>query len=240
MGVGFDLSGIGDGDIQTVNEINAVIIRLSERRKTEIRIVAPLDRSKLAWKIAVYQQAVLYRIVMLATGVAQSWNFGNLLTSILAARAFVETTAVLQDFESQLSALLGTEDLIAIDYLVMNRTFASCDAIMLEHNPKHQAINILTFIDRLDENGLTGIRAYYDMLSERCHPNSMGHHQMFSRTDRSTGAVTFSERKHAKDMLQNLLASVNLALIVERTMDRLDSAILATADLQHRLNPVAG
>ncbi|OWK18445.1 hypothetical protein AJ88_05180 [Mesorhizobium amorphae CCBAU 01583] len=147
---GFDLVGFDGEDVETVGEINAVIARLSERRKTEVRIVAPLDRSKLAWKIAVYQQAILYRIVMLATGVAQCWNSGNLLTSVLAARAFVETIAVLQDFEIRLSALLETEDLTAIDSLVMNRTFANRDTIMLEHNPQHQAINILTFIDKLD------------------------------------------------------------------------------------------
>jgi hypothetical protein len=66
----FDLSFV-DHDKSRADDfrnIDATIERLAARRRTTIEVEGPLFQSKLAWKVATYQQAILYRVVMLARG----------------------------------------------------------------------------------------------------------------------------------------------------------------------------
>jgi hypothetical protein len=221
-----------------LRRINAVIERLAARRKARIEIEGPFLRSKLAWKAATYQEAVLYRIVMLARGVRLCWNARNTLASFLLVRALVETAAVFDEFERELLAGLEREDLGAIDQLVMNRTFATKDRELLKEYPEHSAVNVLTFIDKLEKRHDLPVRANYDSLSERCHPNSAGHHQMYSTTDKRNGTVTFSETKHLTASLDYIIAPLGLVLLFERSMARIDEAIQRLADLHHRVHPV--
>ena len=39
------------------------------------------------------------------------------------------------------------------------------------------------------------------MLSERCHPNSLGHYMFFATLDTETGTVTFSDEKYRQENL---------------------------------------
>jgi hypothetical protein len=233
----FQVTNLDANDQETVERVDESLTRLATRRKERIEAVGPFARSKLAWKAAVFQQVILYRVVMLADGVIANWNSGNILASFLAARALIETIAVLDDFECQLQLLLANSNLEGIDNLVMNRTFATRDVKWLQDHPSSQSINILTAIDKFDRDKLSGIRRHYDLLSERCHPNALGHHQFFSTLDTSNGTVTFSEKKYLDANFRHVFAAVILAMITENSMDRLDAAIHKTADLQHSQNP---
>lgn len=191
----------------------------------------------LAWKVATFQQSVLYRVVSLASGIACLWNAANYLTSMVAARALFETLVLIEDFAGRLDAQLAAEDLESIDSLVMNRTFATRDAEWIVEHPESKSLSILTLIDRLDKSKMSGIRRHYDSLSEKCHPNSAGHHQMFSTLNRTTRIVSYSEHKHGKTNLVALLPALSMIRLFEKTMDALDQSVLDLAELQHRLNP---
>jgi hypothetical protein len=85
-----------------------------------------------------------------------------------------------------------------------------------------------------------GFRGHYDMLSERCHPNSLGHNFMFSKLDRSDGTVRFyDEREPARNGQMILGALVPLPL-AESISARLDELIDKVSDLHHRVAPVSG
>jgi hypothetical protein len=103
---GFDFSDVDypqdrRADLQ---KISHAIDRLAARRKTTIAAEGPFDRSKLAWKVATYQQANLYRVVALGAGARAAWNARNVLVTFLTARALVETVAVFDEFERSLLA----------------------------------------------------------------------------------------------------------------------------------------
>jgi len=195
-------------------------------------------RSKLAWKLAILQESFLQRAVMLAHGVALTWNAGNLVTSILAARALFESVVLVEDCHGRIDAFLKAEDLGGINQLLENQTFATRDAEWLAQHPESQAINILTLIDKFDKRIFPGAREHYDSLSERCHPNSRGHFGMFASLDRSSGTVTFSDDKSAKTDRIAIMPAVMLLRLLERTMGSLDQAISTAGELQHRVNPV--
>jgi hypothetical protein len=189
-------------------------------------------------EIATYQQPVLYRVVMLASGCAANWNGRNLLCAYLAVRALVETVAVFCAFEVDLQKLIEKEDLGGIDALITNRTFATRDAELVQSHPETKAVNILTFIDKLEKEGLSGVRQHYDSLSERCHPNSFGQHHFFGVRDRTTNVEHYSDLTDLERHFDFIFAGAMLIQFIEHRMDRLDAAIIRVAELQHKVSPV--
>jgi hypothetical protein len=238
----FDLSWVEVDTrcIEDFREIDACIRRLGDRTKPKIERAGPLARSKVAWKLATFQEAVLHRVVMLARGVRLAWNARNLVTSFLATRALVETIALFDDLQHELSILLGREALGQIDEVIMNRTFSTRDEELLRDNPEIMARNVLGFIDKLGKRYDLPIRSSYDGLSERCHPNSAGHHAMFSTTDYSDASVTFSEVKNPERALAIIRAPLGLLILFERSMIQVNQLVLAIAELQHRIVPIKG
>ena len=236
----FDVLRLGNDAkaIENLTITNAAIARLASRRVSEIRVEGPLAKSKIAWKVATFEQAILYRTVMLAEGAAEAWNSDNFLTCILAARSLSETFAVLFDFENKLSLLLSEGDLSEISAFTQNRLFSNRDAVFIEQHPCTQAVNVMTVIKKLDRDFLHGILVHYESLSERCHPNAQGHHQMFATTDKSDGTVKFSESKRRKDSQDRIIGSLMLVPLIEGILDRIDEAVLRISELQHQLDPV--
>jgi hypothetical protein len=235
----FDLSGVdypqeGRADFQ---QINKTINRLAARRKTTIVVEGPFARSKLAWKVATYQQAILYRVVALGAGTRDAWNARNILVAFLTTRALVETIAVFDEFERWILTHVAAEDLRAIDDLAQSRTFAARVERLLHAHPEISAISVLNFINKLEKRYDLRIRESYDAMSERCHPNAAGHHQMHSKTDYSDGTVTYSEVQNLPRVLDHIRATLGLLSPFERSMDELDPAVLKIAEIQHRLHP---
>ena len=237
---GFDFSGVDypqdrRADFQKISD---AIDSLAARRKTTLVAEGPFARSKLAWKVATYQEAILYRVVALGAGTRDAWNARNVLVAFLTTRALVETIAVFDDFERSLLAHAASEDVGAMDALAQNRTFATRDEQLLDGHPEILATGVMTFIDKIGKRYDLPIRHNYEAMSEVCHPNSAGHHQMFSKTDYTDGTVTFSEIKNLPMVLDYIRAPLGLLSLFERSMDELDPAVLKIAEIQHRLHPV--
>lgn len=221
---------------ESIPAINAAIERLANRKRSKIEVVGPLAKSKLAWKVAIFQEAILHRMVMLARGAADACNSGNILTGFLASRALMETHVFADEFRDKLVALIQAEDLDEINKLVTNRLFASRDPEWILGAPNTRSVNILTFIDQFDKQA-PGFRRHYESLSERCHPNGLGHRQFFSEIE-SDRSVTFSDTKDRDNNIDHILTAVFLVCFFEKTIDVLDKAVLDLSDLQHRINPV--
>ena len=116
---GFNRSVIKDAgeDWGAVRVFNNVLRRLTKRRLTKIEKTGHLELM-LAWKVAALQQVLLYRAVELATGCTQLWNAGNVLCSVLAARALMETIALILDFDEKLQKQYEASDFVSMEELV--------------------------------------------------------------------------------------------------------------------------
>lgn len=223
-----------------MDEFNASAARLVSLRAVQINVTGPFARSKIAWKLAICQHALLHRVVALIDGTAIAWNGRCTLSAMLSARALMETLAVMAGFEDRVAELVSEESLGELDAFAMRSTYASRDSQWLDQVPETAAINILTYIDKYDKRVLGGFRTHYDNLSERCHPNSLGHTFMFSELDRSDGAVRFCEEREPRQNGQIILAALAPVPLVETVMSRLDDLILQVSDLHHRISPVGG
>jgi hypothetical protein len=111
------------------------------------------------------------------------------------------------------------------------------DPARIKEFPETEAVSVLTYIDKFDKR-FEGFRGHYDMLSERCHPNSAGHNFMFSKLDRSDGTVRFCNENEPERNGQMILAALAPLPLVESISSRLDDLILKVADLHHRIAPV--
>lgn len=222
-----------------VADINASLARLNEMRAVEINIVGPFARSKIAWKLATYQHALLHRIVALTDGAAVAWNHRSTLSAMLSGRALMETIALMSALERSVAASLTSEDLGALDALAQKGTFATGDPELLKDHPEIRYVNVLTHIDKFDRIA-PGFRGHYDRLSERCHPNSLGHHFMFATINQKEGTTHYCDETEPGRNGHMIMSALAVLPLVESMMTRLSEAILTVADMHHRIGPVGG
>lgn len=225
-------------DAETIDMLNATCARLNEMRALEINISGPFLRSKIAWKLATYQHGLLHRVIALMDGVALAWNDRATLPAMLSARALMETFALFCALDTDLARHLAAEDIGRLDALAQNGNFATRDEELLEGHLETRATNILTFIARYDRR-VPGFRAHYDRMSERCHPNALGHHFMFSTFDEQEGSVTYSDETNLRMNADLIMGAILLLPLIEDAMNRLNDSVLAVSELDHRLAPLA-
>jgi hypothetical protein len=203
-----------EADRARVDELNASVERLSGLRSVEINVDGKFARSKIAWKLAIYQHVLLHRLIALMDGVAVAWNSRCTLSAMLSARALMETFAVMAELERRVTCLLEEESLGALDMLAQKGIFASRDEDWIREAPETVAVSVLTYIDKFDKR-VPGFRVHYDMLSERCHPHALGHNFMFSKLDRTDGTVRFCDEREPERNGQMILMALAPIPLVE-------------------------
>lgn len=172
-------------------------------------------------------------------GAAVAWNNRCTLSAILSARALMETIAAMSHFEDCVAVLLKHEDFGGLNAYAERGTFASRDPEWLKEFPETKAINAQTYVDRFDKHA-PGFKGHYDILSERAHPNSLGHNYMFSELDTADGSTSYSDERSPEGNAKMILAALLPLPLVESMMDRLDALIVQVSETQHRLSPVRG
>jgi hypothetical protein len=226
-----------EADKAEVATLNESLDRLDARRAVEINATGPFLRSKIAWKLATYQHALLHRVIALMDGVALAWNNRSTLSAILSARALMETIAVMAEFEKQIAVHLEREDFGALDALVQRGTFATRDPELLKEFPETKATNAVTYVEKFDKR-VPGFKGHYDALSERSHPNSLGHNFLFSKLDTSDASVRYCDEREPQRNAQMILAAIAPLPLVEFMMTRLHELTLKVSDVHHRKHPI--
>jgi len=83
-----DETKIPEGERADLAVVNAELEAVATRRVDRIDLLEePYRRSKIAWKIAQFSNAMAHRFISLAEGVALSWNSSNVLSAVLTAGA---------------------------------------------------------------------------------------------------------------------------------------------------------
>jgi hypothetical protein len=132
-----------------IRQYNRTLMRLAKRRVGRVEAKGLYEFSKIAWQIAILQQALLYRIVALATATAKNWNYGNVLGSVLAARALLETIALMHSIVPKLVEFHEKGQHKELHDYTVNATFATRDEELRREAPELVATNIKTHIARL-------------------------------------------------------------------------------------------
>ena len=241
VSLGFEKTAVMevDGDWAAAEQFNLALEQLANGRREHVQ-KSQYARSKIAWKVATYAEAIRYRTVALADGAAQNWNGGNILCAALCARATVETVAQLFYVKNGVAVALKVEELNKIDRIVEQGTFATRVADLLKESPELKAQRISTWLDKLDRE-LPGVRRHYNYLSDMVHPNYLGTFQFFASVDSATGTVSFSDSKRRdKNTLEAITTPLMLIVLAKECFEQFDGFIKQVSDLQHSREPTDG
>ena len=228
----FPFADLSDRERETLEQANETLRGFRAQRIEFLAVEGIYLQSKLAWKVAQYRHAVVYRLVALAETLAATWNAQNLVGCSLAARALIETAALLYDLAEALKRYADQRDIFAIDTLMTSRALATRDKAFLTEFPDAAATNIITLIDKMERRKIKGVRAVYDQLSEVCHPNYSGLVGFFGSFDPETFETRFSatlEFWTNKDALLGTMALYTGLRFRLAQLERLENEI---ADLQ--------
>ncbi|MGB4107662.1 MAG: hypothetical protein WBK55_07680 [Alphaproteobacteria bacterium] len=223
-------------DWKDADEFNESLSKLKKGQVKFIKVEGDLARSKLAWKIATYSEAIRYRLIEVTEACIDEWQKERFVACFIMARVIIETVAALYELEHQLQKLLANKDLDAIDAMIMKRTFGTRLADLFGGKKAYEAVSVLTTIDKLDKFLKGHVREAYDRLSEYTHTNYMGVCSSYEKIDYKYGDVTYGNQNTKHNVFMRLQGEFGLLELANITFEKIKSHVKATADLQHELD----
>lgn len=219
-------------DWDSAETFNRMLERLSAQCESSVDRAGDLARSKVAWKLCNYRLAMIYRGTLLGEAAAELWNARNVIGSVLASRALMETGAVFRDFVEKCQGAYEKQDVPELNRIADSSTFTTKKEEWLPTGMS-PATNILTSISKLDKKFVRGIARHYENLSEFCHPNYSGTFAAFAQIDYDSGRVSFSKMTGFNaGMFSHVLAAGLILGVIERDAKRLQELIPQVAALQ--------
>jgi hypothetical protein len=220
------------GDWEAAAKFNAVLAGLQARRQPAVARAGTL-RARVAWKVAVFRQAALYRVVALGTGSAAAWNGGHVLGAALSARALLEAAALLADFERRVQRLAADGNLAGIDALATERAFASpLDGPAEAGRPRGVDPALIDAAFAADSN----TRAHYDALADLSDAAALGQYRVFGELDKGNTEVAFSAGAgFERGVFGHVLAGFGALVPAEAALQAIDDLLPRVA----ALDPVA-
>lgn len=175
---------------------------------------SPRSGQKLVRLSVVFRQALLHRMVDLASAAISMFRESRLIPGCALTRSLYETVAQLHYFYKKLAAAVETEQLEEITNHVVRGSWGSKDG-----STKHEAIQILTAIKHFNKE-FPGVEAEYFHLCEYAHPNMKGGIGTYTRIELATYDVEFGINPQALDM--GTFGLVGLDIILQITKDLYD------------------
>lgn len=211
------------GEWDEAAKLNVVLAGLAVQRQRLVAREGAL-RGRVAWKLAVFRQAALHRLVALALGTAANWNTRNVLGAAFQARGVLEAAALLAEFDRRLQALSGAGDLAGIDALVTAWGFASPLDAPAAPAPGFDPA-LLTD---------TAARAQHEALSALLAAASLGQYRAFGELDKAGTAVTFSaDAGYERGVFGHVLGGFAGLVPAEASLRAIDEKLPAVAALEN-------
>ena len=225
---GFDSRAVAavGGDWEEAARLNAGLAGLAALRQNRVARDGVL-RGRVAWKVGVFRQAALHRVVALAAGAASNWNARNVLGAAAQALGVLEAAALLADFERRLQRLTSDGDLPGIEALVTERGFASpLDGPAGAGAPRG-------FDTALIETADGAARAHYEALSGLCDSGALGQYRVFGELEKAGTAVTFSpEAGFERGLFDHVLGGVAAIVAAEAALRGIEEKLPGVAALE--------
>jgi hypothetical protein len=166
----------------TIAGAEDLVTRIEADLRPVIRAIDLGGPSLLPFKVASLRQTLVLRILDLARSSMSLCRAGLNVGAAILARALMETTSQLFRLEDLIRRATGSADLDELDDRIMTMLFGSRN-----RSTRREAVNILTQIDAMDRM-FTGLRTWYDDLSELAHPNFAGLLASYARVEREPSA----------------------------------------------------
>ena len=170
-------------------------------------------------------------------GCADAWNSGNIVCSMLAARALLETIVLCSFIRDEVEKFTAANDIEAIEKLANEQLFSTKDEGVIAGGFGHKAKSILTYVDRFEKK-IPGIREHYEFISEWCHPNGSGHLFTYGEINKQDGTVHFAEATpFVRGVQGHIMGCFMLILLMEPIMAALEEIIPTVSEIDPNEGP---
>jgi hypothetical protein len=207
-----------------IERANEGVDRLRARLVNEI-ITSVIPDLLVRAQTRIFFQGHIRRCLMFIEGGNEAHLSGRDLVSITCARAIYETVACVFDFCEKLYDHLNEGNFEKTAQFLLVRLFAVRSKEFLDNADADEfdftATNVLTQIDRFSKQCL-GVRADYDLLSERTHPNSLGavlHFSEEERIDENRTITRFTNVTSPHNAIRGLVKAGYLLSLMDTGID---------------------
>ncbi len=213
-------------DWEQVQAVNAALEKLQERKAATLPRQGHLQTSKSAWLVALFEQAILHRIVVLVAGAMTMWDARNPLGAALCARGLLESGALVLDMERHLSRLAETGKQADIDTYVQERAFVMEPGGWIEQARAARPVDVLKLVGEAD-SVCPGMRFCYDRLSEIAAPEALGQYAVFGAIDKSGTSAEFRDDESLEPSTYRLiLDAARIVVPVAAALESIDALTL--------------
>lgn len=198
--------------------------------------------SKLPYKVLLYREALIWRMVELCRGAFENFTKDKLVSGIVLTRAAVETSAALWYLCAKVddvvdSGAVGDIDEYLMKMLMGTATEAPKVTASREDVELPRPIKVRAFLKQVEKD-VEGFSHQYGVLSEYAHPNWAGTGLLYSKHDKEKRITDFGQNIRKAENTK-LVGVVNLSvalLMFERSYNRIrDLLPVFTALCESRL-----
>jgi hypothetical protein len=219
-------------DWEEVQAVNTVLAQLQERKKATLGRQDDQLASKTAWLVAVFEQAILYRITALAGAAVAMWEARNPLGATLSARSLLESGALVLAVERDLRRLADGGKLAEIDAYMVERAFVTQPGGWIEQARVARPVETLALIDAADQV-CAGTRFCYDRLSEIAGPEALGQYAVFGAIDKSGTSVEFRDIESLDpSTFRLILNAARIVVPAAAALESIDALVNKAAELE--------
>jgi len=180
-----------------VNEIRESLSVLESNLPRQIDGFALSQKSKLPWKVLLYREALIWRIVELGRSALESFLSDRLVSGVVLTRAAVEASAALWYLSAKVDSVVDFKMVGDVDEYLMKlamgtatgwpETDSSTDVLTMP-----RPIKIGAFLKQVEKD-IEGFSHQYGVLSEYAHPNWAGTVLLYSSTNKQEAITDFGQ-----------------------------------------------
>ena len=180
-----------------MNEIRETLGILEFNLPRQLDGYALSQKSKMPWKVLLYREALIWRIVELGRSALQNFLDDRLVSGVVLTRAVVETSAALWYLSTKVDAVVDSKMVGGVDEYLMKlamgtatgwpETDSSADSPTMP-----RPIKIGAFLKQVEKD-IEGFSHQYGVLSEYAHPNWAGTVLLYSSTNRQKAITDFGQ-----------------------------------------------
>lgn len=189
--------------------------------------------SKLPWKVLVYRESLIWRMVELGRGAFENFENDKLVAAIVLTCVALETTAALWYLCAKVDTVVESKIVGDIDDDLMKMVVGIATTAPNADNSATEVvmprpIKIKAFLKQVDRD-IPGFSHQYGSLSEYAHPNWAGTSLLYSKDDTETGVTYFGQNIRGADNTKRIgVHNLIVALAMfERSYNRISELIPA-------------
>ncbi len=223
---------------ELMGEIRARLEAFESRLPARINAMDVSPTSKLPYKVLLYREALIWRIVELGRAAFENFTTDKLVSGIVLTRAAVETSAALWYLCAKVAGVVDSGTIADVDEYLMKMvmgtaTDAPQPAARTGDVKLPRPVKVDAFLKQAEKDGVEGFSYQYGILSEYAHPNWAGTGLLYSKHDKENRTTDFGQNiRKAENTKLVGVANLSVALLMfEKSYDRIRDLLPAFTEL---------